>query len=103
MTVSVYVGLAVTSHNTATATTARVDNLTITAPSGNRPPVATLTSPGSGATFSAPGTINMAATASDPEGQLTRVEFYNGTTLLGSDTTAPYRSPGRTFPRERIR
>ena len=88
MTVSVYVGLAVTRYNTATATTARVDR-TITAPFGNRPPVATLTSPGSDTPFSAPGTVDLAATASDPEGQLTRVEFYNGTTLLGSDTTAP--------------
>jgi chitinase len=32
----------------------------------------------------------MTASASDPEGQLARVEFYNGTTLLGTDTTAPY-------------
>ena len=30
-------------------------------------------------------------TASDPEGQLARVEFFSGTTLLGTDTTAPYR------------
>ena len=49
-----------------------------------------LTSPARGATFTAPATINMAANASDPENQLARVEFYNGTTLLGTDTSAPY-------------
>ena len=32
----------------------------------------------------------MTANASDPEGQLTRVEFLNGTTVLGTDTAAPY-------------
>ena len=32
----------------------------------------------------------LAATASDPDGTVTRVEFFNGTTKLGEDTTAPY-------------
>ena len=90
MTAGVYVGLAVTSHNSGTAATARVDNLAILAPSGNTPPVVTLTSPASGATFSAPATINMTATASDPQNQLARVEFLNGTTVLATDTTAPF-------------
>jgi hypothetical protein len=32
----------------------------------------------------------MTANATDPENQLASVEFFNGTTLLGTDTTAPY-------------
>ena len=32
----------------------------------------------------------MTATASDADGSVARVDFYNGGTLLGSDTTAPY-------------
>jgi hypothetical protein len=32
----------------------------------------------------------MTANASDPENQLSRVEFFNGTTMLGSDGSAPY-------------
>jgi len=50
----------------------------------------TLTAPANGASYTAPATITITASASDPEGQLARVEFYNGSTLLGSDTTAPY-------------
>jgi hypothetical protein len=50
----------------------------------------TLTSPANNASFAAPATIAMAATASDPENALARVEFYSGTTLLATDTTSPY-------------
>jgi hypothetical protein len=50
----------------------------------------TLTSPANGATFAAPATIALAATASDVDGTVARVEFYQGTTLLFSDTAAPY-------------
>ncbi len=56
----------------------------------NQPPIASLTGPGHGTSFSAPATIDVTANASDAEGQLTRVEFYTGTTLLGTDTTPPY-------------
>ncbi|MFC6087017.1 glycoside hydrolase family 48 protein [Sphaerisporangium aureirubrum] len=56
----------------------------------NQPPTATITSPTSGQTFTAPATVNIAATAADSDGTVSRVEFYNGTTLLGSDTSSPY-------------
>lgn len=56
----------------------------------NKPPTVTLTAPANGAAFAAPATIALTATASDPENALARVEFYSGTTLLGTDTTAPY-------------
>ncbi len=32
----------------------------------------------------------LTASASDPENRLSKVEFYNGSTLLASDTSAPY-------------
>src|SRR5262249_39191440 len=57
---------------------------------GNRPPTATLTSPANGATYIAPASVSLTATASDPDGTIAKVEFYNGTTLLNTDTTAPY-------------
>jgi hypothetical protein len=53
-------------------------------------PVVVLTQPTNGATFSAPATVNVAATASDPDGTVTKVEFFNGAVKLGEDTTAPY-------------
>ena len=34
--------------------------------------------------------MTLSATASDSDGTIARVEFYNGTTLLNSDTAAPY-------------
>jgi hypothetical protein len=56
----------------------------------NSLPSVTLTQPADGATFSSPATVNLAATASDTDGTVTKVEFFNGTTKLGEDTTAPY-------------
>ncbi|MFB9246887.1 glycoside hydrolase family 48 protein [Sphaerisporangium melleum] len=55
-----------------------------------QPPTVSLTSPSAGATFSAPATIAMAASASDTDGTVSKVDFYQGSTLLGTDTTAPY-------------
>jgi hypothetical protein len=57
---------------------------------GDSPPVVTLTQPTDGATFTAPATVNLAATASDADGTVTKVEFFNGAAKLGEDTTAPY-------------
>ena len=57
---------------------------------GNSSPSITLTQPTNGATFAAPATVNLAATASDLDGTVTKVEFFNGSTKLSEDTTAPY-------------
>jgi hypothetical protein len=59
-------------------------------PVANQPPSVSLSAPASGATFTAPATMTMTATASDPENRLARVEFFNGSTRLATDTTAPY-------------
>jgi chitinase len=56
----------------------------------NTSPTVTLTQPTDKATFAAPATINLAATASDLDGSVTKVEFFNGSTKLGEDATAPY-------------
>jgi hypothetical protein len=78
-----------------TAPGSRVDDRTIlaatsTSPTSNAAPTVTLTSPASGATFASPASITMSANASDPENRLARVEFYNGSTRLATDTTAPF-------------
>jgi uncharacterized protein (TIGR03437 family) len=49
----------------------------------------TLTVPPSGAVFVAGDNITMAATATDPDG-ISKVEFYQGTNLIGTDTSSPY-------------
>jgi hypothetical protein len=87
-----YVGLAVTSdHETITVTT-NIDGVQVQAPQppANAPPAVSLTAPANGATFTAPATITVSATASDTDGTVSRVDFYQGSTLIGSDTTSPY-------------
>jgi chitinase len=49
-----------------------------------------MTSPANGATFTAPANLTLTANASDTDGSVAKVEFYNGPTLLGTKTTAPY-------------
>jgi Bacterial Ig domain len=63
---------------------------TITVTAANSPPTAVITSPADGATFPWRPTITIAATASDGDGRIARVEFFRGTTRMGEDTTAPY-------------
>jgi beta-glucanase (GH16 family) len=55
----------------------------------NNLPTVAITSPLPGSSLPA-GDIVINATASDSDGTITTVEFRNGTTLLGADTTAPY-------------
>ena len=50
----------------------------------------TLTAPANGATYTAPASIALSASATDANGTIARVEFYAGTTLLNTDTSAPY-------------
>ena len=56
----------------------------------NQLPVAVITSPANGATFTAPANIAINATASDSNGSVTRVDFYAGAQLVGTASTAPY-------------
>jgi len=61
---------------------------------GNIAPTCALTAPANGATFAAPASIYLQATAADTGigigNTVAKVEFYNGATLLGEDTTSPY-------------
>ena len=59
----------------------------------NTPPTVTLTAPTSGATFVNTDTITFSADASD-NGSITKVDFFAGSTLIGTDTTAPYSVTG---------
>ena len=80
---------AVAVDNTGASTSSATATVTVS-PGANQPPTATLTAPASGATFIAPASIDLTANAADADGTVARVDFYNGTTLLGSDATAPY-------------
>ena len=64
-------------------------SLNFTYPTASLPAIS-LTSPTTGATFTAPATVNLAASVTANGHTITKVQFYNGTTLLGEDTSAPY-------------
>ena len=61
-------------------------------PSGtsNQPPNVSITSPANGASYTAPASMTINASASDSNGTVSRVDFYAGGTLLGSDASSPY-------------
>ncbi|MFI8257519.1 glycoside hydrolase family 48 protein [Streptomyces filamentosus] len=57
----------------------------------HQPPVAVLTSPAAGAVYTEGDAVPLAATAAAADGAtVDKVEFYSDTTLLGTDTTAPF-------------
>jgi cellulose 1,4-beta-cellobiosidase len=61
-------------------------------PGPNTPPIASLTSPTNGQNFAAGAAVALAASASDPGGAVSRVEFRVDGNLVGTDTTAPYQA-----------
>lgn len=65
-----------------------VDYVRVYADIVNTPPTVAITSP-TGGTVPA-GNITIDATASDSDGSIAKVEFYNGFTYLGEATAAPY-------------
>jgi Bacterial Ig domain/Secretion system C-terminal sorting domain/Putative flagellar system-associated repeat len=56
----------------------------------NANPAVIITSPGNLSLFAAPATITIKANASDVDGAISKVEFYNGSTKLGEKAAAPY-------------
>lgn len=56
----------------------------------NQAPAVSLIAPVPNASFAAPASVTISANASDADGSVTKVDFYNSSTLLFSDNTAPY-------------
>jgi hypothetical protein len=103
MGTTVLIGLGVSSHVTGVNATATFDNVTITEatappPPANQPPSVALTSPSASASFTAPATISVGASATDADGRVAKVEFYAGTTLLGTVTAAPFQLTWSNVP-----
>ncbi len=53
-------------------------------------PVVTITAPANNAEYQVGDNLTITATATDSDGSITNVKFYNGTTLLSTDASAPY-------------
>ena len=57
---------------------------------GNSSPTTSITSPVNGAGFTAGSNITITANASDTDGTISKVEFFQGATKLGEDLSFPY-------------
>jgi hypothetical protein len=75
------------TDNKGAVTTSEAVKITVLA---NASPTISLTSPSTGAQFKVGEAVSIAAAAADSDGTVAKVEFYNGTSLLGTDTSAPY-------------
>jgi RHS repeat-associated protein len=65
----------------------------------NVPPTVSLTSPANGATFTAPASITLTATAADSDGTIQKVEFFHGgTNLIATLTAPPYTTQWTAVP-----
>jgi hypothetical protein len=73
-----------TDNANATVTSSAADIMV------DRAPTVSVTSPGDGAIFATSADIVINATAGDGDGSVAKVEFFNGITLLGTDTTSSY-------------
>jgi len=64
--------------------------LIIVSTNGNTNPTIAITSPSNNSSFTEGTDISIEATASDLDGNISVVEFYDGITKIGEDTTLPY-------------
>jgi len=86
------VGFALTAHNNSAVTTATFDRFKSNAsfPPLNALPLVSLTAPTAGSILISPGNIMVTATASDPDGSVAKVEFFDGSVKIGETTNSPY-------------
>lgn len=56
----------------------------------NKTPEVTITSPANNSSFSIKETVTLSANASDPDGNVVCVEFFDDATIIGSDSSAPF-------------
>lgn len=62
----------------------------ITTPPNNEAPTVSVLAPVNNSTLTAGTAVKILARAADSDGTVTKVEFYDGTVLLGQDTSSPY-------------
>jgi len=79
--------------NSAGSVTSNVATLTVVGP-----PTVSITSPVSESRSIEGSNLNITASASETNGTIKQVAFYNGTTLLGTSTTSPYNFTWNNIP-----
>jgi hypothetical protein len=80
------------ASETPNGTNPNPTSFTLNGQSCNHPaPLVAITSPATGASFSAPATIGLTATAAAAGGAtITQVSFFDGTALIGTATSSPF-------------
>ncbi|MGW7609090.1 glycoside hydrolase family 48 protein [Streptomyces sp. NPDC054766] len=87
---AVTAGAQFTYSGTNTAPASYTVNGT-TCTGAHQPPITVLTSPAAGAVYTQGDSVPLAATAAAADGAtISKVEFYDNTTLLGTDTSSPF-------------
>jgi len=74
-------------------TGATIDSFTIVKnveADANGAPTVSIATPADGASFQLPAVIRISASSADQDGRVTRVEFYEDGSLLGTDSTEPF-------------
>lgn len=79
---------AVATDNLGLSSTSSVVNVTVNG--GNLPPSITLTNPVENAILSSSAAVTLRADASDSDGTVTNVQFFDGATSLGNDSISPF-------------
>jgi hypothetical protein len=82
----IYIDIMFTSWETGGA----YSYMRSTPSAANLPPSVAITSPTNGATFTDPAIVPITATASDPDGSVTNVSIFDGSTSLGGTNAASY-------------
>jgi photosystem II stability/assembly factor-like uncharacterized protein len=84
---------AVATDNIGLTTTSSAINLTVS----STPPTVSITAPVNNSVVAAGSNVTISANASSP-GSISKVDFYNGSTLLGTSTASPYSNTWNTIP-----
>ena len=82
------------SYNLTAKATDNQGAFTVSAPvrinvDANAVPTVSITNPVNNTVFVAPANVIISANAADTDGTINKVEFFQGTNLIGTDTAAP--------------
>ena len=76
------------------STTSRIDHILVNGSTNgtvvNASPTVSLTAPTNNSTYIALASFTLTASASDPDGSITKVEFFHGSAKIGEDGSSPY-------------
>jgi len=85
-----FYGTDIFSYKTTDGVMSNAGKVTVTVRPINDLPKVTLSSPTAGTFYNASASVKFTCNATDTEGNVQKVEFYQGSTLLGSSTQPPF-------------